>query len=502
MMLVKRFRVIGILLALALVASACVAAPAAETGQDMTADETMDSDESGALTGKLTVNPGSYYPSESMEWSETNPNPHNMILTIIEEYQALNPGAEIELVQPPPGDVSSREYIVTNMTAGTIPHVVYTLTRDQVEEIGKDWWVNLDSYLDKPNHYVEAGEPGSERWLDLFYEVPFQANRILGSHYTLNYSIVTSMMFYNKDIFAEVGVEIPTTVAELLAVFQALEDAGHTPYGGIGSWFMYETLGQLGGSIMAELTPQVNPDGGPANFEEVACAIDRGIFRGDTPEYREWMRVMKEVAAYRTPEWTDKNANAITKWLQGDIVVVEDGSWRVKQNKLNPNIEFEWGMFYAPRCTQESSPVCTGAPAPPIGGAPGGFAITKTAVEDGVVDLAADFLKYLSAPQNAERLINDLGNVLPIQKGATPADPDLIAILENLQDHEGEAAMWTYYDKTNLESRLEIWDIKNAYILDLVSLDDAVAQIDENMTLYASDFISDNEVDCAALGFE
>ena len=38
MMLVKRFRVIGILLALALVASACVAAPAAETGQDMTAD--------------------------------------------------------------------------------------------------------------------------------------------------------------------------------------------------------------------------------------------------------------------------------------------------------------------------------------------------------------------------------------------------------------------------------------------------------------------------------
>ena len=109
---------------------------------------------------------------------------------------------------------------------------------------------------------------------------------------------------------------------------------------------------------------------------------------------------------------------------------------------------------------------------------------------------------YLSAPQNAERLINDLGNVLPLQKGATPADPDLISILENLQDHEGEAAMWTYYDKTNLESRLEIWDLKNAYILDQLTLDDAVAQIDEIKTMYASDFISDNEVDCSALGFE
>jgi raffinose/stachyose/melibiose transport system substrate-binding protein len=447
--------------------------------------------------------PGGYYPSESMEWSETNPNPHNMILTLIEEYKELHPGVEIELVQPPPGtDVTSREYIVTNMTAGTIPDIVSTGTRDQVEEIAKDWWVNLDPYLDLPNPYVEAGPPGSERWLDLFFDIPFESMKILGSHYTINYDLVTSMMFYNKDIFEEAGVVVPETTAEFLAVLQKLQDAGHTPYGGIGSWYMYETLGQLGGSVMAPLTPQVNPDGGATTFEEVACAINKGIFRADTPEYREWMRLMKEIAAYRTPDWTDTNANAITKWLNGEIVIVEDGSWRIKENKMNPNIAFEWGMFYPPTCTQESSNVCTGAPAPPIGGAVGGFAISKGAVDRGNVALAVDFLMFLTAPQNAERMINDLGTVLPIQKGATPADPDLEGILEKLVEHPGEAAMWTYYDKTDLESRTEIWDIKNAYILDQIELDAAVLQIDEIMMDYASRFISTNNIDCATLGFE
>ncbi len=480
--------------------SACAAptAPVAETSATAVPDSPP-----GELTGTLSINAGGYYPSESMEWSETNPNPHNMILTLIEEYQELHPGVEIELVQPPPSaDVTSREYIVTNMTAGTIPDIVTTGTRDQVEELAKGWWVNLDPYLERPNPYVETGAPGNERWLDLFFDIPFESMRILGSHYTINYDLVTSMMFYNKDIFAEVGVEVPETVAEFVEVMQKLQDAGHTPYGGIGSWFMYDTLGQLGGSVMAGLTPQVNPDGGATTFEEVACAIDKGIFRAETPEYREWMRLMKELAAYRTPDWTDKNANAITKWLNGDIVIVEDGTWRIKENKMNPNIQFEWGMFYPPTCTAESSEVCTGTPAPPIGGAVGGFAITKGAMDRDNIELAADFLMFLTAPQNAERMINDLGTVLPIEKGATPADPDLQGVLEKMEGHPGEAAMWTYYDKTDLESRTEIWDLKNAYILDQIELDDAVVQIDDIMTSYASDFISTNAVDCRALGFE
>jgi ABC-type glycerol-3-phosphate transport system substrate-binding protein len=454
------------------------------------------------LMGKITFVPGGYMPSEDMEWSETNPNPHDMLYTLLDEYKELHPDVEIELIQPPPQEGFAREFVVTSMAADTIPDTLYQLTRDLVEEVPKGWWVNLDAYLQMSNPYVPEGEPGSEKWIELFYDIPFESNKILGSHYSINYDIVTSMLYYNKDIFSEVGIDgVPETLSELLDIFEKLEAAGYVAYGGIGSWFMYESLGQLGGSIMAPLNEEVNPDGGAASYEEVACAIERGVYRYDSPLGREWLRLMKEVGKHRTPDWSDQEANAITKWLNGEIVIVEDGTWRIKQNKLNPLIEFEWGMFYPPYCDTGVSDLCTNTPCPPIGGAPGGWCISKGARRDDNIDLCVDWVMFLCAPQNAERLINDYGQTLPMEKGAMPEDPDLQQVLLYLQDHPGEAGMWTYYDKTDFESRWEVVDIKNAYILDQISIDEAAVQSDEVMVAYAVDFIESNEINCEELGF-
>jgi ABC-type glycerol-3-phosphate transport system substrate-binding protein len=40
---------------------------------------------------------------------------------------------------------------------------------------------------------------------------------------------IIPLIFYNKAIFEEVGVEVPTTYAEFVEVSQAIKDAGHTP---------------------------------------------------------------------------------------------------------------------------------------------------------------------------------------------------------------------------------------------------------------------------------
>ena len=453
------------------------------------------------LEGHITMAPGGYMPTESMEWSETNTTPTNMLAILIEEYQELHPGMEIELIQPPPGEGFSREYIVTSMVADTMPDIIYQCTRDLVEEIKKGWWIPFDPSLDLPNLYTPAGEPGSARWIDSFWEVPFEASRIFGAHYTLNFDIVSTMMFYNKDIFEEVGVEAPEWVSELLVVFQKLQDAGYTPYGGVGSWFMYERIGQLGSSLLAPLDDQINPDGGPADYEEVACAIERGIYRHDIPLTREWMRLMKEVAKYRTPDWAEKDANAITDWMQGRIVVVENGTWGVRSTKLNPYVEFEWGMFYPPGVDKAASPLATDTPCYPVGGAPCGWGLTKGARRDNNIGECIDWLMYICAAPNAERLINQRGSTLPNVKGAEPDDPDLRDIMLHLREHEGEAAMFTYYDKTDFESRWDLMDIRDEYITDLIDLDTCVKRQDEVFVEYAERFITENNVDCISLGF-
>ena len=81
-------------------------------------------------------------------------------------------------------------------------------------------------------------------------------------------------------------------------------------------------------------------------------------------------------------------------------------------------------------------------------------------------------------------------------------DPDLEAIAEPLRQSVGGRAAWAYYEKTDYESRWAILDVKDAYCLDQISLDEAVAQIDEIMVDYAEKFIEANEVDCVELGFE
>lgn len=94
----------------------------------------------------------------------------------------------------------------------------------------------------------------------------------------LPYSVQAASVIYNQDIFQEQGLEVPQTWDELVAVCDALQDAGITPFYAtfadpwtVGQgWFDYT----VGGSIdvaefydeMNELGTEVGPDS-PVSFE-------------------------------------------------------------------------------------------------------------------------------------------------------------------------------------------------------------------------------------------
>ena len=99
------------------VLAAC--APAAQTPQQ---DATGD-DQPAAATQNLIAWWGGWTPTESMELSEDNPNPHNKILEVVDEYHAANPGVEIEWIRIPSG-VNSREWMGARQTAGTVSHIM------------------------------------------------------------------------------------------------------------------------------------------------------------------------------------------------------------------------------------------------------------------------------------------------------------------------------------------------------------------------------------------
>ena len=166
--------------------AACV--PAGETSQQQDG-------EPAAATQELIAFLGGWTPTESMERSEDNPNPHDKILEVLDEYTAEHPGVSIEWIRLPSG-VSSREWMVAQQTAGTVPHIMPAAQWIIKEDVDKDWWVVLTDALNQPNPYIAAGEPGSERWIDQFYPTPNTMLNIEGNFYNVAFGINTTWFFY------------------------------------------------------------------------------------------------------------------------------------------------------------------------------------------------------------------------------------------------------------------------------------------------------------------
>lgn len=450
----------------------------AETGEAAAAAEP-------GMAGTLEIWVQAYTPTESMEQSPNNPIPHNMIQVLADEYMEMHPGATIEIIKKP-ANLDNHEFIVTQQAGGTIPHITWSHSFWIQDEIDKNWWVPLDPYFDQPNPYVEQGKPGSERWLDQFYEIPTEAKRAPdGKLYVVPIDLVTTFFFYNKTVFDKAGLKPPTTYGEWIEVQEALQDMSIIPNARI-AWYQ----SQIGAMVYANKEDQINVDGGVASLEEVACAIQNGLYRATNPEYEEWLRLVKKLVPYLAPDWAAANADFGRKFLNQEVAVLEDGSWRFGLLRADPLVAFEWGSFYAPTVTEADSPFATGKPAPPIGGATAAqWAVATRAEKDGVLPLAIDFLRYVTAPQNAGRLISELGQFLPNIKGVD-VNPDLKEPLRAITEGLGEAGMVTYPDKIGTEQREKISNIWSDFLLDQISEEEAQQQIDALMMEYAQGAIA------------
>ncbi|MHB1357343.1 MAG: ABC transporter substrate-binding protein [Anaerolineae bacterium] len=446
-----------------------------------------------SFKGKLEMWVQFYTPTTSMEFSEDNPLPHNMAQVLATEYIAKHSEVQIELINKP-SQVADHEWIVTGQAGGTIPHIVWTHRFWVDGEVDKGWWVPLDSYFAEPNPYIAAGQPGSAKWQDVFFEVPFGATvAVDGKYYTVPVDLVTTFFFYNKGLFAKAGITKPVeTWGEFIAALTALKTAGIIPYNNLG-W--YET--QIGNMLYVKKEAAVNPDGGVVTLQEVACAIKKGIYRATDVEYGEWMKYAASLIQYLSPDWAAAGVDFAKKFNNEEIAILEDGSWRFGYLRANPLLKFEWSTFYAPAITAADNPLATGKKAIPIGGPTAAqWSVSTRAQKETLLPLAVDVLRWYTAPQNGGRMIGECGAFLPNLKG-TDVNPDLKDPLKAISEGLGEAAMFTYGDKVDTETREKMTPIWTDFKLGSIKLEEAQARLDTLMADYADAAIAKNSWTCA-----
>lgn len=359
--------------------------------------------------------------------------PNKVAAELAEEWHAIRQGPTIRyqpLVSTGSG-TSEGEWLKTQLIGGVAPEIVHMNAEAAWPDVGKDWYVVLDPFLERPNPYAE----GNERWLDLFRNQDLvNAKRAPdGNLYCIPLDIVETGIFYNKDLFAKAGIaEFPKTWAEMETVFEKFKGMNLVPMtsgGNLGSDWGQDIVFEM---LYHDILPHMDlaasrPDtegylGHYLEPREAGFLFTKGFFSTRDPRWREMNRILLEWRGYWAKEL--KNSDPIRLFLTERLAAFWDGSWFIRRMATDPYIDFEWGVAYIPAITRETSPYGPGTPATVVGGAAVQLHVTNSAVLNENLEDCIDYLMFITAPQNMERLTKEALVYIPNIKGAE-MDPRL-----------------------------------------------------------------------------
>lgn len=353
--------------------------------------------------------------------------PLRALREVADEYERLHPDVRIEFPLSSAGGQVEGEWIRTHLRGGIAPEIVQINVESVWPDVDKGWWVALDRFYTEGSPY----HPGVKTWMDAFeYQALTRAKRGPdGRFYTVTLDVVETAVFYNKTVFRRVGVEVPKDWEEFLRVQEKLKGAGYIPCMVALVWAQDWAQDIIFDMLFHEVLELIDLEKGSPEEEaylqgylfpkEVSFLIRQGCFSPKVDRYVEVWRIIKEWRRHWGAEifHTDR----IRTFVKQRAAMIWEGSWLMRRLLKDPTIDFEWGIFYIPTITRETSSYAAGAEACVIGGAGTQFSVTNRARSDGELELAIDILRFLTRPGNAERIVGEGGMYIPNVRGAKVA---------------------------------------------------------------------------------
>lgn|GEM_PF-748749 len=170
-----------------------------------------------------------------------------------------------------------------------------------------------------------------------------------GHRYAVNEGVVwTPYVWYNKDIFKKVGVEVPKTWDEFYAVSKKLRDAGYEP---LSTVYEMSVQSHLPDGLMLRSWTEEEYQAFLINWSPDAPEWSLKYKWTDPDGVRIFQTIKdmadKEVFVKGFAGITDYNA-ALSLFTTGKAAMYQDGSWAGGAGTLPKQATFDWGYFYYP----------------------------------------------------------------------------------------------------------------------------------------------------------
>ncbi|WP_342564581.1 extracellular solute-binding protein [Paenibacillus sp. FSL R7-0345] len=177
-------------------------------------------------------------------------------------------------------------------------------------------------------------------WLDNYLEAAVKLGTVDGKTYGVPYNSQPIVMFYNKMLFGELGLEIPQTWDELLVVSEQIKASGTAPMviGSKDGWAtQFITTSQFG------LYQHDNPD--------VFAQLASGDKKWTDPEFSTYFDGMKELAdkGYLLENSVGLSYDQVAQvFKEGKAAMWPMGEWGYSENFDADFSAFELGAFPIP----------------------------------------------------------------------------------------------------------------------------------------------------------
>jgi multiple sugar transport system substrate-binding protein len=341
-------------------------------------------------TNESTLDAGSPKTKEKvLMWSYMGGEEGKIFADLAKNYNQSQDSYEVEIEYVPFSDMKKKYSM--GLVANELPDLGVIDNPDMASFIQMGLFEDI---TDRVNQWGMA---------DAYFPGPLASTMLNGKNYGLPFTSNCLALFYDKDLFTELNIEVPETWNELLTVSKVLKTANRYPLA-LSAVKTEEGVFQYLPWYLSTGATVENPSSeeGIRAMEFFEIMIAEGVM---SPEVISW-----------------DQSNVYRQFASGKAAMMVNGPWNISAVKRDAP-ELNFGIALVPRDKQFASV---------LGGENIGI------IKGGNVDGAWDFLKYYSSAQNMDSFISQTG-YFPPRKDVAQAnerwtnDPILKVFMQQMQ---------------------------------------------------------------------
>lgn len=334
-------------------------------------------------------------------YHKTESNAIDAMETVINNFNAANPGIKVNFVQVP----DTATVLQSRAQLNEMPDMFGCTTGNMFELMFEDGII-MDL---TGQEFLSSVEPSS-----------LEMSTYNGKNWRLPYSLSCYGLYVRTDIFEEQGLALPTTWDELMDVCEKLTAAGITPFALPDKTMVYQRMERMM-SFMSE---------DDTEFKQIAAGE---LEAKDSKLLQNYANAALQIVNYMTPESLGAEyTESYQQLIAGQAAMTINGGWSLATLKdYDPDIKV--ALIPMPNPTGEESKVVVSIDT--------NFCISSSTKHP---EECLKFFEYLAQPEVAQVYANKEGSPCVIN-GVTVSTPELSVISEAMAEGKiclSQNAIW------------------------------------------------------------